>query len=61
MNETLFYVFGLALVVAAVLIAALGLRTQGFPTSKAVMALGTGLFIALVAATATFAWFIVEG
>jgi mono/diheme cytochrome c family protein len=60
MNQDLFYVFGLALVVAAVLIAVVGLRAQRFPTSKAVLALGTGLFIALVVATGTFAWLSAE-
>jgi plastocyanin len=55
MNETLFYVFGLALVVSAVLVSIVGLRFKSFPPSRGVLA-GTVLyFAALVGVTAVFA------
>jgi mono/diheme cytochrome c family protein len=56
MNETLFYVLGIGLVVVAVLVAAIGLRFDKFPASKGVLALGTAAFAALVVATGAFAW-----
>ncbi len=56
MNETLFFVLGIGLVVAAVLVAGIGLRWERFPTSKAILAGATAAFAALVVATATFAW-----
>src|SRR5512134_2425248 len=56
MEETLFYVFGLALVALALITSAIGLRMEGFPASKPVLALGTALFAVLVVATAAFAW-----
>jgi plastocyanin len=54
-NETLFYIFGIALVVSAVGVAAIGLRFENFPPTRGVLA-GTILyFAALVGATAVFA------
>ena len=55
MNETLFYVFGIALVVSAVGIAAIGLRFENFPPSRGVLAGAILYFAALVGATAVFA------
>jgi plastocyanin len=55
MNETLFYVFGIALVVSAVGIAVIGLRFENFPPSRGVLAGAVLYFAALVGATATFA------
>jgi plastocyanin len=55
MNETLFYVFGITLMVSAVIVSAVGLKFENFPSSRSVLA-GTVLyFAALVGATATFA------
>jgi mono/diheme cytochrome c family protein len=56
MNATLFYVFGISLTVLAVAVAAIGLRSDRFPPSRAVMVLGTGLFVVLFAGTAVFGW-----
>src|SRR6266540_1641979 len=57
MNETLFYVFGIALVVSAVGISVIGLRFENFPPSRGVLA-GTVLYFAvLVGLTAVFAVF----
>ena len=42
MNETLFFVFGISLTVLAVATAAIGLRSERFPPSRAVMVLGIG-------------------
>ena len=56
MNETLFYVLGIGLVVVAVLVAVIGLRFEKFPASKGVLVLGTAAFAAIVVATGAFAW-----
>jgi cytochrome c5 len=56
MNETLFYVLGIVLVVVALVVSAIGLRFERFPASKGVLALGIGIIVVLVGATATFAW-----
>jgi mono/diheme cytochrome c family protein len=56
MNDTLFYVFGIGLVVLAVAVSALGLSNDRFPPSKAVMALGLAIVVAVVGATAAFGW-----
>jgi plastocyanin len=54
MNETLFYVFGIALVVSAVGVSAIGLRFENFPPNRSILA-GTVLYFAvLVGATAFF-------
>jgi uncharacterized cupredoxin-like copper-binding protein len=54
-NETLFYIFGIALVVSAIVVSAIGLRFENFPQSRSIL-VGTVLyFSALVGATAVFA------
>jgi plastocyanin len=55
MNETLFYVFGIALVVSAVGIAGIGLRFENFPPNRGVLAGAVLYFAVLVGATAVFA------
>ena len=55
-NQTVFYVLGIALVIAAVLVAFGGLRFDRFPPSRGALIGVTVLFAALVVATATFAW-----
>lgn len=55
MDQTLFYVFGIALIVSAVTVSAIGLRFENFPPTRGILA-GTILyFAALVGATAVFA------
>src|SRR5919197_1431505 len=55
MNETLFYVFGIALVVSALGVAAIGLREEGFPPTRAALVAVIVYFAGMVAATTTFA------
>jgi len=55
MDETLFYVFGIALVASALAVSAIGLRFEGFPRSRAVLAAVIAYFACMVAATTTFA------
>jgi mono/diheme cytochrome c family protein len=55
MDETLFYVFGIALVLSALVLSALGLRSESFPPSRIVLAGVVAYFVALVGATTTFA------
>ena len=55
MDETLFYVFGIALVLSALALSALGLRSESFPPSRIVLAGVVAYFVALVGATSTFA------
>jgi plastocyanin len=55
MNGTLFYVFGITLVVSAVLVALAGLRFEDFPPNRGVLAGVVVYFVALVAGTMTFA------
>jgi plastocyanin len=55
MDETLFYVFGIALVLSALVLSALGLRSESFPPSRIVLAGVVAYFVALVGATSTFA------
>ena len=55
MDETLFYVFGGALVLSALVLSALGLRIERFPASRIVLAGIVAYFAALVGATSTFA------
>jgi plastocyanin len=55
MEETLFYVFGSALVVSALVLSAVGLRSENFPPSRAVLVGVIGYFVVLVAATSVFA------
>jgi plastocyanin len=55
MDKTLFYVFGIILIVSAVSVSAIGLRFENFPPNRSVLA-GTILyFAAIVGATAVFA------
>ncbi len=56
MNHTLFFVLGISLVAAAVLVAAVGLRSERFPASKGLLVGATALFATLVVATGAFAW-----
>ena len=56
MAQTLFYVFGITLVVCALAVTAVGLRFEGFPGSRGLLAGIVVAFAALVGATATFAW-----
>jgi plastocyanin len=53
MEQTVFYVIGIALVVAALGVSALGLRNRSFPPTRAALAGGVALFVVLVAATTT--------
>jgi len=55
-NETLFFILGPCLVVAALVVAALGLRVERFPGSKGLLVGATVAFASLVVATAAFAW-----
>jgi len=55
MDKTLFFVFGIALVVSAVGIALIGLRYENFPPNRGVLAGAILYFAALVGATAVFA------
>ena len=55
MEKTLFYVFGIILVISALGVAALGLRMPSFPPRRAVLGGVVVYFLALVAATTTFA------
>src|ERR1700730_18240138 len=54
MDQTLFYVLGIALVLTALTISAIGLRSEGFP-SPLLMRVGLLAFVALVAGTMIFA------
>ena len=56
MEETLFYVLGITLVVCAVALTAVGLRWEGFPASRGVLGVIVAGFATLVVATAAFAW-----
>jgi plastocyanin len=55
MDETLFYVFGISLVLSALGLSALGLRSESFPPNRTAVAALIAYFAALVGATATFA------
>lgn len=55
MNETLFYVFGIVLVASALVVSAIGLRFEGFPPTRAVLAAIVVYFAGMVGATTTFA------
>jgi mono/diheme cytochrome c family protein len=56
MEQTLFYVLGITLVVCALALTAIGLRWEGFPRSRGVLAVIVAGFAALVVSTAAFAW-----
>jgi plastocyanin len=55
MEETTFYVLGLVLVVVALVVSVIGLRSERFPGSRLTLAAGAGLLVLLVAATTTSA------
>jgi uncharacterized cupredoxin-like copper-binding protein len=55
MDKTLFFAFGIALVISAVGIAVIGLKFENFPSSRGVLAGVVMYFVALVGATAVFA------
>jgi len=55
MEETAFYVIGIALVVIALVASVIGLRSERFPTTRLALAAGVGLLVALVGATTTSA------
>jgi plastocyanin len=55
MEETLFYVFGIALVLSALVLSALGIRSESFPLNRIVLGGLIAYFAALVGATSTFA------
>jgi plastocyanin len=55
MDETLFYVFGITLVVSALVVSAIGLRFKGFPATRAALVAIVVYFVGMVAATTTFA------
>jgi plastocyanin len=54
-EHTLFFTLGIALVVSALVLAAVGLRFEGFPPSRLALAGVVLWFVALVAGTTTFA------
>jgi mono/diheme cytochrome c family protein len=54
--ETAFYVIGIALAVAAVLLSFVGLRFEKFPPNRGVLLAGVTVFIVLVGGATTFAW-----
>lgn len=56
MEETVFFVLGIALVIVALVLSAVGLRWERFPTSGARLAAIVGAFALLVVATGAFAW-----
>jgi plastocyanin len=55
MDETLFYVFGIGLVISAIALSAIGLRFENFPPSRAALVAVVVYFAGMVAATTTFA------
>jgi plastocyanin len=55
MDKTLFYVFGIALVVSAVSVALVGLKFENFPSSRGMLVGVIVYFAALVGVTAVFA------
>jgi plastocyanin len=55
MNGTLFYIFGITLVVSALGVALVGLRNETFPPSRGALAVVVIYFVTLVGATTTFA------
>jgi plastocyanin len=54
-NGTLFYIFGIMLVVSAVVVALVGLRFESFPPTRIALAAVVAYFACLVGATTTFA------
>jgi enoyl-CoA hydratase/carnithine racemase len=58
--ETAFYIIGIALAVAAVLISFVGLRFEKFPANRGVLLAGVTVFVVLVGGATTFAWISAE-
>jgi mono/diheme cytochrome c family protein len=56
MNETVFYVVGIVLVVAALVVSAAGLRIKDFPASTPLLLGVVAVFLVLVGGTTVFAW-----
>jgi cytochrome c oxidase subunit 2 len=56
MNDTVFYVLGISLVVVALVVSFIGLRFDKFPTSRGLLIGATVAIAALVGATMVFAW-----
>jgi len=55
MEQTAFYVIGIALVAIALVVSVVGLRSGRFPGSRLTLAAGAGLLVVMVAATTTSA------
>ena len=55
MEQTAFFVIGIALVVIALVVSVIGLRYERFPGSRLALAAGAGLLVVMVAATTTTA------
>jgi mono/diheme cytochrome c family protein len=56
MNDTAFYILGIALVVLALVVSFVGLRFKKFPTSGPALAGVIAVFVLMVGGTTTFAW-----
>jgi mono/diheme cytochrome c family protein len=56
MNETVFYVLGIALVIVALVVSFAGLRFEKFPPTRGILIGATLAIAVLVGATMTFAW-----
>jgi hypothetical protein len=56
MNDTVFYIVGIALVICALIVSFVGLRLKTFPGSGAALFGVVVVFVLLVGGTATFAW-----
>jgi mono/diheme cytochrome c family protein len=56
MNDTVFYVVGIVLVVAALVVSAVGLRFKDFPASTPLLMGVVAVFVVLVGGTTVFAW-----
>jgi mono/diheme cytochrome c family protein len=56
MNDTVFYVLGIALVVVALAVSFAGLRFEKFPPTRGILIGATLAIAVLVGATMTFAW-----
>ena len=55
-SEDLFIVLGLVLVVLALIVSAIGIRSEKFPPSRGVMLAGIGAFAVVIGFTLVFAW-----
>jgi mono/diheme cytochrome c family protein len=55
-NDTVFYILGLALVALALIASFAGLRFEKFPATRPLLIGGIAIFALLVLGTATFAW-----